>query len=98
MFIPYEELGNIIYKIFGSSKIKDFLYNLKVERNLHYINKNKPTVIKHLRQKLRENKPLKVVFYVYDETKWKCQNLYNLFDNFWRKSLCNSNNFCNFAT
>ena len=46
-------------------------------RNLFYIERNHKQVLKHLRAKFG-NEKLKVVFYVYDETKWKCQSLYDL--------------------
>ncbi|MCQ2754412.1 MAG: hypothetical protein MJ231_05110, partial [bacterium] len=43
---------------------------------MSYIKNNYPKVIK----KLKNKKNLKVVFYIYDETKWKCQSLYDLFE------------------
>ena len=38
-----------------------------------------PEVLKKLKQKLKNREKLNVVFYVYDETKWKSQSLYDLF-------------------
>ena len=67
MYIDYE---NIAKKLgFG----KEFFYNLKVWQNLNYIKKNQKNVLK----KLKNKNPLNVVFYVYDETKWKSWSVYN---------------------
>lgn len=81
MYIPYEQIGLIINKVFKNEKVKDFFYNLKVEQNIKYIAHNKPDVLKRLKNKLESGEKLRVVFHVYDETKWKCQSLYELFDN-----------------
>lgn len=68
MYIDYEKIGQILG--FG----KDFFYNLKVKQNLKYIEKNQKKVLKKLQHKL----PLNVIFYVYDEAKWKSQSVYDL--------------------
>ena len=68
LYIDYEKIGQILG--FG----KDFFYNLKVKQNLKYIEKNQKRVLKKLQHKL----PLNVVFYVYDEAKWKAQSVYDL--------------------
>lgn len=52
-------------------------YKIKMFRNLSYIDRNYKNVLKKLKEKIKTSK-LKVVFYVYDETKWKCQSLYDL--------------------
>ncbi len=78
MYIPYERIGWIINKFINNKKIKDFFYNLKIAQNIKYIEKNKPFVIKKLKNKLETNQKINAIFYVYDETKWKCQALYNL--------------------
>ena len=80
MYIPFEQTGNIINKLFRSEKIKEFFYNLKIAQNVKYIENNKPRVIKKLKSKLQSGKKINAVFYVYDETKWKCQSLYDLLD------------------
>ena len=49
-------------------------------RNLSYIKANKKRVLRRLKEKFNSEK-LNVVFYVYDETKWKCQSLYDLLIN-----------------
>ena len=67
MFIDYEKIGNILG--FG----KDFFYNLKVKQNLNYIKNNQRKVIKKLKNKSLFN----VIFYVYDESKWKSQSVYD---------------------
>ena len=68
LYIDYEKIGQILG--FG----KDFFYNLKVKQNLKYIEKNQKKVLKKLQHKL----PLNVIFYVYDEAKWKSQSVYDL--------------------
>ena len=68
LYIDYEKIGEKLG--FG----KGFFYNLKVKQNLDYIEKNQKRVLKKLK-----NKPvLNVVFYVYDESKWKSQPVYDL--------------------
>lgn len=79
MYIPYEKIGNLLYKVFKSECLKSFFYNKKVSQNVKYIERNKPKVLKKLRQKLENNETIKVIFYVYDETKWKCQPLYDIY-------------------
>ncbi|MCQ2957331.1 MAG: hypothetical protein MJ180_00340, partial [Candidatus Gastranaerophilales bacterium] len=49
----------------------------KIKQNCKYVQKNKVKVLK----KLKRKEVLNVVFYVYDETKWKCQYLYELMKN-----------------
>lgn len=51
----------------------DFFYRKKIEQNCAYIAKNKEKVLK----KLKNKSVLKVVFYVYDSCKWKCQTIYD---------------------
>ena len=78
MFIPYEKLGNIIYKYYKSEKLKNFFYSKKVAQNLRFIKKNKTKVLQKLKLKSKNGEKIKIVFYVYDETKWKCQSVYDL--------------------
>lgn len=78
MYIPYERIGDIINLCCKNENIKKYFYDKKVAQNISYISHNKPRVIKKLRQKLAEKRKLNVIFYVYDETKWKCQSLYDL--------------------
>lgn len=66
MFIPYDFF--IKFNIF-----KDFFYRKKIKQNCAYIEKNKKKVL----EKLKNKKVLKVVFYVYDSCKWKCQTIYD---------------------
>lgn len=75
MYIPYETIGNLPF----FNKFKDKFYDLKVRQNLEYIAENYKKVQKRLQKKSKKG-PLKVVFYVYDDTKWKCQSLYDLLD------------------
>ena len=70
MYIDYEKISKQLN--FG----KDFFYELKVKQNLSYIKNNRRQVLKKLKYKT----PLNVVFYVYDETKWKSQSVYELMD------------------
>lgn len=75
MYIPYERLGALPF----FNKFKDKFYDLKIKQNLKYIENNYLKVRKNLKEKIK-NEPLKIVFYVYDDTKWKCQSLYDLLD------------------
>ncbi len=70
MYIDYEKIGEKLG--FG----KDFFYELKVKQNLNYIKNNRKRVLKKLKNKL----PLNVIFYVYDESKWKSQSVYDLME------------------
>jgi len=70
MYINYEKIGEKLG--FG----KEFFYNLKVKQNLKYIEKNQKRVLKKLKNKTHLN----VVFYVYDESKWKSQSVYELME------------------
>jgi len=81
MYIPYEKIGNQLYKIFKNENLKEFFYNKKIEQNISYIEKNQKNVLKKLKEKFKNNKKINVAFYVYDETKWKCQSLYELLEN-----------------
>ena len=49
---------------------------MKVKQNLNYIKKNQQFVLKDLRDIF----PLNVIFYVYDESKWKSQSVYDLME------------------
>lgn len=73
MYIPYETFGSLPFL----NKFKDNFYRLKIKQNLKYIDKNYKKVCRKLRIKAQKS-PLNVAFYVYDETKWKCQSLYDL--------------------
>lgn len=66
MFIPY----NFLLKL---NILKDFFYRKKIEQNCAYVAKNKKKVLKRIKSK----QVLKVVFYVYDSCKWKCQTIYD---------------------
>lgn len=81
MYIPYEETGNFLYKILKNESLKNFFYEKKISQNLKFIADNKPKVIEKIQNKLKHGKKIKVVFYVYDETKWKCQTVYEIFEN-----------------
>ena len=80
MYIPYENIGNFVNKFIKNEKLHNFFYDLKVWQNVKYIEKNKPKVIKKLKNKLDNGEKLNVIFYIYDETKWKCQSLYDLLE------------------
>ena len=68
MYIDYEKLGNILG--FG----REFFYNKKIKQNLNYIKRNQKKVIK----KLKDKTHLNVAFYVYDDSKWLSQSVYDL--------------------
>lgn len=67
MYINYNFLMRI-------KPLEKFFYEKKIEQNCNYIAKNKPQVLKRLKNK----EVLRVIFYVYDSSKWKCQSIYNL--------------------
>ena len=69
MFIPYD----FLHQKTKNEILKDFFYRKKIEQNCAYIAKNKKRVLK----KLKNKEVLKVLFYVYDSCKWKCQKLYD---------------------
>ena len=69
MYIPYD----FLFKITKIKPLKDFFYRKKIEQNCVYIAKNKKKVLKQLKNK----SVLKVIFYVYDSCKWKCQTIYD---------------------
>ena len=69
MFIPYD----FLYQKIKIKPLKDFFYRKKIEQNCTYIEKNRKKVLKNLKNK----NTLKVVFYVYDSCKWKCQTIYD---------------------
>ena len=69
MYIPYD----FLYQKTKIKFLKDFFYRKKIKQNCAYIAKNKKKVLKNLKNK----KTLKVVFYVYDSCKWKCQTIYD---------------------
>ena len=82
MYVPYDKIAQIAALFLPAKyrgKLRDFGVNLKVFFNVKYINKNKKGVLKHIRKKAKHQK-LNVAFYVYDETKWKCQSLYELLE------------------
>lgn len=82
MFIPYYKLAQTIALFLPSkfrSKLRLFGYNAKIKRNEKFIKKNKKHVLKNLRKKVKKQK-LVAAFYIYDETKWKCQSIYDLLE------------------
>ncbi len=107
MYIPYQNLAEIIshfVPINYKKKLLDFAYDLKIKQNLSFINKNVDRVKKRLSKKIKTKK-LNVAFYVYDETKWKCQSVYDLMESseyfipyiFVTKNAAPRNN-CNYQT
>ena len=84
MYIPYEKIFNtmaLFAPIKLGVKIKKIGQKLKVKSDLKYISKNKKEVIKKLKEKIKNNQKINVVFYIYDETKWKSQSIYDIFEN-----------------
>jgi len=79
MYIDYSKLEQVLNFIFPNykNKIHDFCYSKKINNNLKYINKNKQKVLVKLKEKFGRI-PLRVLFYVYDESKWKSQSVYDL--------------------
>ena len=70
MYIDYEKIGEKLG--FG----KEFFYKLKVRQNRNYIVNNQKQVL----EDLKTVSPLNVIFYVYDESKWKSQSVYDLME------------------
>ncbi len=81
MFIPYDKIGEsaALFLPFAWRKsVRRFFMELKTLENCCYINKNTKKILKKLKRDAKTRK-LKAAFYVYDETKWKSQSLYDLF-------------------
>ncbi|MCM1003415.1 MAG: CDP-glycerol glycerophosphotransferase family protein [Candidatus Gastranaerophilales bacterium] len=67
MYINYNKLIDL-------GICKSFFYKMKIKQNLAFIKKNKTKVLNRLANQTH----YKVIFYVYDCAKWKCQSLYDL--------------------
>ena len=83
MYIPYEKISKKLTTILPNflSKFVEELFNeLKIQQNEHFILQNHKKVILKLREKIKSKEKINVIFYVYDETKWKNQSLYDLFE------------------
>lgn len=81
MYIPYDKVGAtlaLFAPIKARKNIRDFFNELKIQSNCNYIKKNVKEVQKKLSTEIKHRK-LRVGFYIYDETKWKCQTLYDIF-------------------
>lgn len=81
MYIPYDKVGAtlaLFAPIKARKNIRDFFNELKIQSNCNYIKKNVKKVQKKLSTEIKHRK-LRVGFYIYDETKWKCQTLYDIF-------------------
>lgn len=84
MYFPYEETFRILSFFLPKNfqqKFLDYGMRLKLQQNLDYIDKNKVSVLNRLKEKLKNNVKINVVFYIYDETKWKSQSLYDYLEN-----------------
>lgn len=80
MYIPYDKIEEYLEEHFNYTKLKEYFYRKKISQNLKYIEKNEKKVISRLRKKYSKGKKINVVFYIYDEAKWKCQSLYELLE------------------
>ena len=95
MYIDYEKIGKNLR--FGEK----FFYEMKIASNCAYIKKN----IKKVKKRLKGKTPIIAAFYVYDDTKWKCQSVYDLMEKderfepyiFVTKNAAPENN-CNYQT
>lgn len=95
MYIDYEKIGKKLR--FGEK----FFYEIKIASNCAYIKKN----IKKVKKRLKGKTPIIAAFYVYDDTKWKCQSVYDLMEKderfepyiFVTKNAAPENN-CNYQT
>ena len=83
MYIKYCEIFETIalfMPITLRPKIRKLGFDLKVWQNLSYISKNLKQVIKNLKEKIKKGEKLNVAFFIYDDTKWKCQSIYDLME------------------
>lgn len=83
MYIPYYKLTQNLSFFLPKElrkKVMDFGYNLKIKRNLEYIKSNKERVKAKLKQKGAQKEKIHVAFYVYDDSKWLCQSVYDLLE------------------
>ena len=81
MYIPYDKIFEtlaLILPLKYYTKLKEKGIKLKLHSNLKYISKNQKRVLKKLRKKIQNNEKINVAFYIYDETKWKSQSIYDL--------------------
>ena len=80
MYIPFETIGKIV-SLLVTKKTKDKVLNyfseLKIIQNCKYIEKNSKKVLEKLKKE-KNNRKLRVAFLCNDETKWKCESLFNL--------------------
>lgn len=79
MYIKYAQIFQILAllsPIKFRSGIRSVGEKLRIKQNLDYISRNKKQVLK----KLKTKKVFNVAFFVYDETKWKCQSIYDLME------------------
>ncbi len=84
MYIPYDKIFStlaLFVNVKFGVKLKKFGQMLKTKSNLKYICKNKKVVLKKIKEKLLKKEKIIVAFYIYDETKWKSQSIYDLLDN-----------------
>lgn len=82
MYIPYDKIGltlALIMPLKVRRYVKDYFNKLKIKANCKYIQNNTKKVKKRLSKKIK-NKKLRVGFFIYDETKWKCQTLYDILE------------------
>lgn len=83
MYIPYDKIGETL-ALFMPMKLRKncrkFFEEVKIKSNCAYIEKNVKKLTKEFSVEVQTRK-LKVGFLVYDETKWKCQSLYDLLKN-----------------
>lgn len=78
-FEIFEQLANYAPPQFREA-LKKMGMSLKIRQNLKYISRNEKRVVEELRNKIKHGEKLNVAFYIYDETKWKCQSVYDLME------------------
>lgn len=83
MYIKFFEIFSIL-ALFAPVKLRESIrgigYELKISQNLNFISRNRARVIKKLKSKVKSGKRLNVAFFIYDETKWKNQSIYDLME------------------
>lgn len=78
MYIPYNKISDFIKRYISNNFLYKYFYNKKISQNVKHIENNQKKVIIKLQNKFKKQEKINVAFYLYDETKWKCQSLYDL--------------------
>lgn len=61
-------------------KLPKAIKKLRLKLAMCVVSKNRKQVLRKLKTKLQKKEKLNVIFYIFDETKWKAQSLYDLME------------------